>query len=110
MKNRQKIARGRGKNARLASMANDFVRGFVSYALVAAVEDLRRDKKAGLALLQPETLRTSTLYGAALVAGVAAGNAVERRDYVAALAAIAGGAAGAYALNRLISYASTPKE
>ncbi|MDR3323881.1 MAG: hypothetical protein LBS89_06735 [Zoogloeaceae bacterium] len=110
MKNSRKKTNGRKKRGslNLSSISNDFVRGFFSYALVAAVEDSRsgNPNSALKALGSARVLRTSTLYGAALVAGVAAGEAVERRDYVTALAAIAGGAAGVYALDRLLSSVS----
>jgi hypothetical protein len=77
----------------LRGMANDFTRGFVSYAAVEAAA-----RAPALLAFDADLLRRSTLAGTALVAGVAAGKAVERGNYPTALAAAAGGALGVYVL------------
>ncbi|MDR3158162.1 MAG: hypothetical protein LBU11_03960 [Zoogloeaceae bacterium] len=81
----------------LPGMANDFTRGFVSYAAVAALAGAR-----GFPVIDARLLRQSALAGAALAAGVAAGNAVERGDYLAAALVAAGGVAGVHGLSRLL--------
>ncbi|MDR2625998.1 MAG: hypothetical protein LBC37_06660 [Zoogloeaceae bacterium] len=81
----------------LPGMANDFTRGFVSYAAVAALAEAR-----GFPVIDARLLRQSTLAGAALVAGVAAGKAVEQGDYLTAALVAVGGVAGVYGLYRLL--------
>ncbi|MDR1890083.1 MAG: hypothetical protein LBQ81_12020 [Zoogloeaceae bacterium] len=83
----------------LAGMANDFVRGFVSYGAVAA---LARRGETNLPVFDAALLKHATLTGAALVAGVAAGKAVERGNYLTAALSTVGGVAGVYALDRLL--------
>jgi hypothetical protein len=78
----------------LRGMANDFTRGFVSYAAVEAAA-----RSPALPTFDADLLRRSTLAGTALVAGVAAGTAVERGNYLTALAATVGGVLGVHALH-----------
>lgn len=82
------------------NMTNDFVRGFVTVALVAALERNARRKRAGF---DKNVLCRATQGGVALAAGVAAGHAVQRRDYTAALVATTAGLAGVYAVDCLIN-------
>jgi hypothetical protein len=82
-------------------IANDFVRGFVSFAAFAAQE--KGAQRATVA-------RQATLYGVALVAAVAAGNAIERRDYPTLALAAVGGLAGVYLLNQLLDNNETSGE
>ncbi|MDR2637890.1 MAG: hypothetical protein LBB55_06080 [Zoogloeaceae bacterium] len=90
----------------LRGMANDFTRGFVSYAAVEAAIG-----SPALPAFDADLLRHSTLAGAALVAGVAAGKAVERGNYLTALATAAGGVLGVYVLQNALrqKYSSTTK-
>lgn len=97
-----KQSRKSGKNPpifTLSGAANDFVRGFVSYSAVAALA--RRDHH-NLPVFDAPLLKHATLVGAALVAGVAAGKAVERGNYLTATLATLGGVAGVHALDRLL--------
>ncbi|MDR0673365.1 MAG: hypothetical protein LBF93_06850 [Zoogloeaceae bacterium] len=95
-----KKRKDRNKNApalfTLSGVADDFTRGFVSYAAVAALANAR-----GYPVIDARLLRQSALAGVALVAGVAAGKAARRGDYLTALLSAAGGVAGVYGLHRL---------
>ncbi|MDR1349913.1 MAG: hypothetical protein LBJ59_03850 [Zoogloeaceae bacterium] len=99
-----KKRKNRRKNAQallsLSGMANDFTRGFVSYAAVAAVAG--RVDERGFPIIDARLLRQSTLAGAALVVGVAAGKAAGQGDWLAAALATAGSIAGVYGLHRLL--------
>jgi hypothetical protein len=91
----------KGKKARalltFSGVADDFTRGFVSYAAVAALANAR-----GFPVIDARLLRQSALAGVALVAGTAAGRAAGQGDYLAAALAAAGGVAGVYGLHRLL--------
>ena len=73
---------------------NGFLRGAISAGLLAAIapEVGRR-----------EALRRALQGGTALAAGIAGADAIDRRDYGAALLALAAGAAGLSAIDRLFS-------
>jgi hypothetical protein len=73
---------------------NGFVRGFIAAGLAAAAGARRPARK--------ETLRLALRGGTALAAGIAGANAVDRRDYAAALLAVAAGAAGLSAIDTLL--------
>ncbi len=103
MKQRRKIA----PVATPGGMANDFVRGFVTCGAVAMLE--RRACGKGLAV-DVEVVRYATLGGVALMAGVIAGNAVQRRDYSTALVGVVAGLGGVYALDRLMCGKAKRKE
>jgi hypothetical protein len=88
------MKRRRKKNAMrpdIGAVANDFVRGFVSFAVITALEKGALPAKVAYRAAQ---------CGIALVAGAAAGNAIERGDYPAMLLSAAGGLAGVYLLRR----------
>ena len=73
---------------------NGFLRGAISAGLLAAIapEVGRR-----------EALRRALQGGAALAAGIAGADAIDRRDYGSALLALAAGAAGLCAIDQLFS-------
>ena len=73
---------------------NGFLRGAIAAGLLAAVTPEVRRKEA---------LRRALQGGTAMAAGIAGVNAIDRRDYGAALLALAAGAAGLSAIDRLFS-------
>ena len=73
---------------------NGFLRGAIAAGLLAAVAPEVRRKEA---------LRRALQGGTAMAAGIAGDNAIDRRDYGAALLALAAGAAGLSAIDRLFS-------
>ncbi|GHT88471.1 hypothetical protein AGMMS49960_10140 [Betaproteobacteria bacterium] len=83
----------------LPGIANDFVRGFVTTGTLAV---LARPGDANRPRFDATVFKHATLAGAALVAGVAAGKAVERGNYLTAALSAVGGVAGVYALDRLL--------
>jgi hypothetical protein len=84
----------------LPGMANDFTRGFVSYAAVAALTG--RADEGDFPRIDARLLHQATLAGVALTAGVAAGKAAEQGDYLAVALATTGGIAGVYGIHRLL--------
>ena len=70
-----------------------FPGSFFAAGLIAAVSTSGRK----------ETLRLALKSGTAMAAGVAATNAISRRDYATALVAVAGGAAGLRTIDYLLS-------
>lgn len=80
------------------AVANRFVRGFLAAGLIAATGSLQGRKK--------EVLRLALQSGAAMAAGYAGANALDRRAYGSALLAVAAGAASLYAINGLFSNSS----
>lgn len=70
---------------------NGFARGFIAAGLVAAVAPNRASVC--------ETLRLALQGGTALAVGIAGANALDRRDYMGVLRAVAAGAAGLTAIN-----------
>ncbi|GHU19893.1 hypothetical protein FACS189475_07890 [Betaproteobacteria bacterium] len=82
---------------------NGFMRGFIVAGLAAATSAGRStNEESGR-----ETLRLALRGGAALAAGVAGANAIDRRDYGLALLAVAAGAAGLGAINYLFLESSS---
>ena len=73
---------------------NGFLRGAISAGLLAAIAP-----EVG----RQEALRRALQGGAALAAGIAGADAIDRRDYGSALLALAAGAAGLYAIDSLLS-------
>jgi hypothetical protein len=118
MKKQRKQARRRAQKQpifTLSSAANNFVRGFVSYAAVAALAggnkaDGKDDHRANLPIFDRALLKRATLTGAALVAGAAAGKAAKRGNYLSAALTAVGGVAGVYALDRLLEQAFQQEE
>ncbi len=78
---------------------NGFVRGVIAAGLVAATATQRPARK--------EALRLALQGGAAMAAGIAGANALDRRDYGAAVLAVAVGAVGLSAINQLLSDSSS---
>lgn len=81
-------------------LAGNFTRGMVATGLLVAVQD--RWSQSG----KPSTttvLRQALQGGAALAAGIATAESLRRRDYVSALIALAGGAAGVVAAEILLN-------
>ncbi|MFT3848553.1 MAG: hypothetical protein QM739_07675 [Propionivibrio sp.] len=70
---------------------NGFTRGFIAAGLVAAVAPSCAGAR--------ESLRLALQGGTALAAGIAGANALDRRDYMGVLRAVAAGAAGLTAIN-----------
>ena len=75
-------------------VSNGFMRGFISAGLVAVT--------AGSMPARKEALRLALQGGTAMAAGIAGANAIDRRDYGSALLAVAAGAVGLSAINRLL--------
>lgn len=93
---------GRGRRAMRASalpgrsyltdeVQNGFVRGFIATGLVAAMAPNCSGAR--------ESVRLALQGGTALAAGIAGANALDRRDYLGVLRAVAAGAAGLTAIN-----------
>ncbi len=78
-----------------------FARGFVAAALVAALQD-RRETESDPPSAR-KILRHAVQGGTALAAATAAANALHRRDYGLALAAVAAGAGGLIAAEHLLT-------
>ena len=72
---------------------------FIAAGLVAATATQRPARK--------EALRLALQGGAAMAAGIAGANALDRRDYGAAVLAVAVGAVGLSAINQLLSDSSS---
>ncbi|MDR1529548.1 MAG: hypothetical protein LBS40_03990 [Burkholderiales bacterium] len=104
---RSRKAKKRAAKSLSVNKTNDFVRGFVACALIAALERNAQGRRAGF---DRRVLCRATQGGIALVAGVAAGHATQRREYTTALTATVVGLAGVYATDRLMKTTSLPKE
>ncbi|QDL97086.1 hypothetical protein FLL57_07095 [Rhodopseudomonas palustris] len=82
-----------------AEIATNFTRGMVAAGLLAAIQDGRMSGKPHSSKL----LRQALQGGVALAAGAAVAESMRRQDYFGALAALAGGAIGALALETLLA-------
>jgi hypothetical protein len=76
------------------NVRNGFMRGFIAAGLAATCGAKRQARG--------ETLRLALRGGTALAAGIAGAKAIDRRDYAAALLAVAAGAAGLGAIDYLL--------
>jgi hypothetical protein len=87
------LARGQGRVPLIPDpeARNGFMRGFIAAGLIAA---------SGRPL-RKETLRLALRGGTTMAAGIASANAIDRRDYVSALFAVAAGAVGLSAIDYL---------
>lgn len=94
--------RGKKKAARkeLANVGVDFTRGFVATGLLSLFQD--RDQLTIGRADAARILRHALQGGVALSAGSAAAEAVRRQDYATAMTALAGGAAGILAIEKLL--------
>ena len=75
-------------------IGNSFMRGFISAGLIAVTASRAQARK--------NALRLALQGGAAMAAGVASADALDRREYGSALLAVAAGAVGLGAINRLL--------
>lgn len=80
---------------------NGFLRGAIAAGLLASLAP-----EVG----RQEALRRALQGGAAMAAGIAGADAIDRRDYGAALLALAAGAAGLKAIDVLLSNSQTNQE
>lgn len=90
--------KGRGERRSLgAELQDDFVRGFISTGLLAALTEpsTGRNKR--------RILRLALLGGTALAAGSVAARALRRRELASTLTAIAAGAAGLLTIEHFLS-------
>ena len=75
-------------------VSNGFMRGFISAGLIAVTASRAQARK--------NALRLALQGGTAMAAGVASADALDRREYGSALLAVAAGAVGLGAINRLL--------
>lgn len=81
-----------------AELASNFTRGLVAAGLLSAIQDRWTVDK----LPSRKILRQALQGGVALAAGVATAESLRKQDYLGALAALAGGAVGVIALEKLL--------
>lgn len=95
-------ARGKrgSRQAKASSVGVDFTRGFVATGLLSLFQD-RDQLKLGRADAR-RVLRHALQGGVALCAGSVAAEALRRQDYASALTALAGGAAGVLAAEKIL--------
>lgn len=96
MKKRKTEKRGAKGDRDAAALTTDFTRGFVATALLSALQD--RGARPAAPLDAGRALRHALQGGVALAAGSAVAGAVQRRDYVLALTAVAVGAGAVYGI------------
>lgn len=93
---------GKKKSAqkKLANVGVDFTRGFVATGLLSLFQD--RDRLQIGRADATRILRHALQGGVALSAGSAAAEAVRQQDYATAMTALAGGAVGVLAIEKLL--------
>ena len=82
-----------------SDMPTNFVRGFVATGLLAALQE--QGRRSAPSVATQAVLQQALLGGTALAAGCAAADAWQHRDYRGLVVAVAGGAAGLFAIDHL---------